>query len=58
MLQVREARYTRLCSTKSILTVNGEFPGPIIRAYRGETVYVNVHNKGKYKHHFALVLIP
>ncbi|RDY14595.1 Laccase-15 [Mucuna pruriens] len=45
---VKEAHYTRLCSTKPILTVNGQFPGPIIRAYRGETVYVNVHNKGKF----------
>ncbi|KAE9621092.1 putative laccase [Lupinus albus] len=45
---VKEANYTRLCSTKPILTVNGKFPGPIIRAYYGETVYVNVHNKGKY----------
>ncbi|XP_020223381.1 laccase-15 [Cajanus cajan] len=45
---VREARYTRLCSTKPILTVNGQFPGPIIRAYHGETVYVNVHNKAKF----------
>ncbi|KAF7812464.1 laccase-15-like [Senna tora] len=45
---VREAQYTRLCSTKSILTVNGEFPGPTIRAEMGETVYVNVHNKGRY----------
>ncbi|KAK7277355.1 hypothetical protein RIF29_18506 [Crotalaria pallida] len=45
---VKEANYTRLCSTKSILTVNGKFPGPIIRAHYGETVYVNVYNKGKY----------
>ncbi|XP_061371418.1 laccase-15-like [Gastrolobium bilobum] len=45
---VKEAHYTRLCSTKTILTVNGKFPGPIIRAYKGETVYVNVRNKGKF----------
>lgn len=48
MLQVKEAEYTRLCSTKSILTVNGEFPGPTITAYKGDTVYVHVYNKGKY----------
>ncbi|TKY46122.1 Laccase-15 protein [Spatholobus suberectus] len=36
---VKEARYTRLCSTKPLLTVNGQFPGPIIRAYHGETVH-------------------
>ncbi|KAJ7969736.1 Laccase [Quillaja saponaria] len=47
-LQVKEAPYTRLCSTKNILTVNGEFPGPTIRARKGDTIYVNVYNKGKY----------
>ncbi|KAK7380578.1 hypothetical protein VNO78_33092 [Psophocarpus tetragonolobus] len=36
---VREARYTRLCSTKSILTVNGQFPGPTIEAYHGEMLH-------------------
>ncbi|CAJ1976857.1 unnamed protein product [Sphenostylis stenocarpa] len=45
---VREAQYTRLCSTKSILTVNGDFPGPTIRVHRGETIFVNVYNKGNY----------
>ncbi|KAJ1403792.1 Multicopper oxidase, type 1 [Sesbania bispinosa] len=45
---VKEANYTRLCSTKPILTVNGKFPGPIIRGRKGETIYVNVHNKGKF----------
>ncbi|KAK7279752.1 hypothetical protein RJT34_24809 [Clitoria ternatea] len=45
---VREARYTRLCSTKSILTVNGKFPGPTIKVYKGDTIFVNVHNKGNH----------
>ncbi|XP_050363765.1 laccase-15 [Argentina anserina] len=45
---VREATYTRLCSTKKILTVNGKFPGPVLRAHRGDTIYVNVHNRGRY----------
>ncbi|XP_062004299.1 laccase-15-like [Rosa rugosa] len=45
---VKESTYTRLCSTKSILTVNGKFPGPVLRAYAGDTVYVNVHNRGRY----------
>ncbi|KAM5549342.1 hypothetical protein ABKV19_000657 [Rosa sericea] len=45
---VKEATYTRLCSTKKILTVNGKFPGPVLRAYRGDTIYVNVHNGGRY----------
>ncbi|KAI4352808.1 hypothetical protein L6164_007026 [Bauhinia variegata] len=45
---VKEAQYTRLCSTKSILTVNGKFPGPVISAHQGDTVYVNVYNKGQH----------
>ncbi|WKA10759.1 hypothetical protein VitviT2T_028316 [Vitis vinifera] len=44
---VKEAPYTRLCSTKNILTVNGEFPGPTIRLYAGETITVDVYNKAK-----------
>uniref|UniRef100_F6GYD1 Plastocyanin-like domain-containing protein n=1 Tax=Vitis vinifera TaxID=29760 RepID=F6GYD1_VITVI len=44
---VREASYTRLCSTKDILTVNGQFPGPTIYAMKGETIIVDVYNRGK-----------
>lgn len=47
-MQVKEAQYTRLCSTKNILTVNGKFPGPTLRVHKGDTIYVNVYNKGKY----------
>ncbi|KAB1220744.1 Laccase-14 [Morella rubra] len=45
---LKETNFTRLCSTKSMLTVNDSFPGPTIRVNKGDTVYVNVHNKGKY----------
>lgn len=45
---VKEALYERLCEKKWILTVNGEFPGPTIKAHAGETVVVDVINKGKY----------
>ncbi|TYI83076.1 hypothetical protein E1A91_D05G266000v1 [Gossypium mustelinum] len=44
---VKEATYTRLCSAKKILTVNGQFPGPTIEAQHGDTIYVNVYNQGK-----------
>ncbi|RVW45308.1 Laccase-14 [Vitis vinifera] len=44
---VREASYTRLCSAKNILTVNGQFPGPTIYAMKGETIIVDVYNRGK-----------
>ncbi|WKA10686.1 hypothetical protein VitviT2T_028247 [Vitis vinifera] len=45
---LNETSYTRLCSTKDILTVNGEFPGPAIYRHRGERFNVNVRNEGKY----------
>ncbi|KAK8580127.1 hypothetical protein V6N12_070411 [Hibiscus sabdariffa] len=43
---LQESQFTKLCSTKNILTVNGSFPGPEIRVGRGDTVFVNVHNQG------------
>ncbi|KAL6572604.1 hypothetical protein OROMI_013562 [Orobanche minor] len=45
---VKEASYKRLCEKKSILTVNGKFPGPTIEVHKGETIIVDVYNKGKY----------
>ncbi|KAG7942871.1 hypothetical protein I3843_15G008800 [Carya illinoinensis] len=45
---VKETPYTRLCSTKNILTVNGKFPGPTLQVRKGETIVVDVHNKGDY----------
>ncbi|XP_057470499.1 laccase-17-like [Actinidia eriantha] len=35
---------TRLCQTKNIVTVNGQFPGPRIIAREGDTVLVKVVN--------------
>ncbi|XP_076925439.1 laccase-14-like [Bidens hawaiensis] len=42
---IQETKYTRLCSSKNILTVNGQYPGPTISARRGDTVIVDVINK-------------
>ncbi|KAL2481987.1 Laccase-17 [Abeliophyllum distichum] len=39
---------TRLCQTKSIVTVNGQFPGPTITAREGDRVIVNVVNHVQY----------
>ncbi|XP_047983874.1 laccase-14-like [Salvia hispanica] len=36
--------YTRLCTKKPLLTVNGQFPGPIIYARRGDLVIVDIVN--------------
>ncbi|GJY01901.1 laccase/diphenol oxidase family protein, partial [Tanacetum coccineum] len=45
---VKEASYTRLCEMKNILTVNGQFPGPTLNVREGDTIYVKVHNNGRY----------
>ncbi|KAG5530493.1 hypothetical protein RHGRI_025444 [Rhododendron griersonianum] len=34
--------------TKKILTVNGLFPGPVLRVHKGDRVTVNVENQGRY----------
>ncbi|KAF3970966.1 hypothetical protein CMV_005394 [Castanea mollissima] len=43
-----EKNFTKLCNTSSKLVVNGNIPGPIIQVHKGDTIYVNVHNKGYY----------
>ncbi|GKV43558.1 hypothetical protein SLEP1_g50837 [Rubroshorea leprosula] len=45
---VKEAPYTRLCSSKNILTVNGQFPGPTLYVNKGDTIVVDVYNRGNY----------
>ncbi|CAL9168589.1 unnamed protein product [Musa hybrid cultivar] len=45
---VQMANVTRLCSTKSIVTVNGQFPGPRIVAREGDRVAVKVINHVPY----------
>ncbi|KAH0632177.1 hypothetical protein KY289_037709 [Solanum tuberosum] len=39
---------TRLCSSKSIVTVNGKFPGPTVYAREGDNVLIKVVNHVKY----------
>ncbi|GMP80122.1 hypothetical protein CsSME_00035350 [Camellia sinensis var. sinensis] len=45
---LNETSYTRLCSTKKILTVNGLFPGPALHVRKGDRLIVNVQNQGNY----------
>ncbi|KAI8005387.1 Laccase-14 [Camellia lanceoleosa] len=45
---LEETNYTRLCSSKNILTVNGSFPGPTLHVHKGEKLIVNVQNQGKH----------
>ena len=41
LLKLSEKKFTRLCSTKSMLVVNESFPGPVIHVHRGHTVYLS-----------------
>ena len=43
-LQIRLANVTRLCHTKSMVTVNGKFPGPRIVVREGDRLLVKVVN--------------
>ncbi|XP_008778964.2 laccase-17-like [Phoenix dactylifera] len=45
---IRMANVTRLCHTKSIVTVTGQFPGPKIVAREGDRVVVKVVNHVQY----------
>lgn len=45
---IRMQNVTRLCQTKSIVTVNGQLPGPQITAREGDTVIVKVVNHVQY----------
>lgn len=47
-MQVVMKNTTLLCSTKPIVTVNGQFPGPTIYAREDDTVLVKVVNHVKY----------
>lgn len=44
-MQVVAKNTTRLCSSKSIITVNGKFPGPTLYAREDDTVLVRVVNQ-------------
>nr|XP_023928551.1 laccase-14-like [Quercus suber] len=45
---VKNTFFERLCSNKTMLTVNGGFPGPTIHVRKGDRAYVNVHNEASY----------
>ncbi|KAK7338657.1 hypothetical protein VNO77_19281 [Canavalia gladiata] len=42
--QIRHQNVTRLCHTKSMVTVNGQFPGPRIVAREGDRLLIKVTN--------------
>ncbi|XP_051131698.1 laccase-17-like [Andrographis paniculata] len=45
---IKMQNVTRLCQSKSIVTVNGQFPGPAITAREGDRVVVKVVNHVQY----------
>ncbi|CAL5189716.1 unnamed protein product [Lathyrus oleraceus] len=45
---IQTATVNRLCKTRNILTVNGEFPGPTIVARDGDYMEIKVTNAGPY----------
>ncbi|XBI66638.1 hypothetical protein VPH35_046169 [Triticum aestivum] len=47
-MQVATMNVTRLCGSKSIVVVNGQFPGPTVSAREGDLVVVRVVNKAQY----------
>lgn len=47
-MQIKLQNVTRLCQTKSIVTVNGQFPGPRIIAREGDRLAIKVTNHVPY----------
>lgn len=45
LVQIEMKNVTRLCHTKSMVTVNGKFPGPRIIAREGDQVLIKVINR-------------
>ncbi|RCV36895.1 hypothetical protein SETIT_8G018100v2 [Setaria italica] len=45
---IQEASVTRLCREHSIMTVNGQFPGPALEIDEGDSLIVRVINRGRY----------
>ncbi|EPS66516.1 hypothetical protein M569_08258 [Genlisea aurea] len=42
---VQNTEYGKLCTNKTILTVNGQFPGPAIHVTQGDTIVIDVVNR-------------
>jgi laccase len=43
--QVEWKKVTRVCTTKQLLMVNGQYPGPTIAVHEGDNVEINVKNQ-------------
>ncbi|GLJ45688.1 hypothetical protein SUGI_0961660 [Cryptomeria japonica] len=45
---LEETNITRLCENYTIVTVNGQLPGPTLHVRNGDTLNVTVYNKAKH----------
>ncbi|EFJ21994.1 hypothetical protein SELMODRAFT_105894 [Selaginella moellendorffii] len=45
---IRSTNVRRLCNSKSLVAVNGRYPGPVIFANQGDRLLINVTNNGPY----------
>ncbi|PKU71340.1 Laccase-3 [Dendrobium catenatum] len=45
---IQEKQVKRLCNTSTIITVNGQFPGPTLEANNGDSLVIKVVNRVKY----------
>ncbi|CAH1446986.1 unnamed protein product [Lactuca virosa] len=45
---VQETPVKRLCRTKNVITVNGQFPGPTLEVSDGDTLIIKVLNNARY----------
>ncbi|KAL5572146.1 hypothetical protein UlMin_021743 [Ulmus minor] len=43
--KVQTKRVTKLCNSKDIVVINGEFPGPVVSAQEGDRIIVKVTNQ-------------
>ena len=46
--QLEKKTFTKLCEKNTVITVNGEIPGPTIHVHDGDTVIIKVYNKAGY----------
>uniref|UniRef100_A0A0D9XW29 Laccase n=1 Tax=Leersia perrieri TaxID=77586 RepID=A0A0D9XW29_9ORYZ len=45
---IRETTVKRLCKTQNVMTVNGQFPGPTLEINEGDSLIINLINRGRY----------
>ncbi|KAG8050836.1 hypothetical protein GUJ93_ZPchr0009g527 [Zizania palustris] len=45
---IRDVPVERLCRSHDVMTVNGQFPGPTLEAEEGDTLVVDVVNRGRH----------